>query len=122
MKLKIFSQIFALGLLLQLVACQIPEADMLEGEKQLSSEGVWLAYHETQCADPWGYCNKNPDKLVCVKEHLANIDVTVFEATVTGTTGGPVCMACQCGTGRSFKVRVKSEDVDKVLAIGFKKI
>ncbi|MGV3540851.1 MAG: hypothetical protein ACO1OQ_13640 [Rufibacter sp.] len=121
MKRKIISFLFTLGVLLHFSACDLPPAPAEGGD--LVANAQWLAYPETQCADPWGYCNKSPDKTVCVKEHLENLGVTVLEVTVKGNLGnGVVCEACSCPSGRTFKVKVYAQDVDKVLAVGFKKI
>ncbi|WP_207433853.1 hypothetical protein [Sabulibacter ruber] len=123
MKRKILFQIFALGLLLQFSACQIPESQVGEGDDAFAT-GQWLAYTDTQCADPWGYCNKNPDERVCVKEYVEKQGYTVADITSTPNqeSSGVVCTACNCPSGRVFKVKVAEEDVTKLLAVGFKKI
>jgi len=120
MKRKPVSFLLVVGLCAQLAGCQLSDATVAENPES-GLTGQWLLYHETQCADPWGYCNKDPNKLTCVKEHLANLGVTVLEASVGGQGHEMVCQACQCTTGRIFNVKVNTADVDKVLAAGFKK-
>ncbi|MBA9078493.1 hypothetical protein [Rufibacter quisquiliarum] len=120
MKRKISSLLCVLGMVFSVISCQIP-ASPQEGEGSDASS-QWLAYPETQCADPWGYCNKSGDKTVCVREHLEKLGVDVLAVTVSGSLGdGAVCLACQCASGRIFKVKVNQADVDRVVAIGFKK-
>ncbi|WP_205500627.1 hypothetical protein [Rufibacter psychrotolerans] len=122
MKRKVLFQLFALGLLWQVTACQVTENQLGEGDGPPATS-QWLVYHETQCADPWGYCNKNPDTRVCVREYVENQGYTVADISVTPAPPDfAACEACQCPSGRVFKVRVTEPDVAKLLAVGFKKL
>ncbi|ALI98858.1 hypothetical protein [Rufibacter tibetensis] len=122
MKRKILFQLFALGLFLTFGACQIPSSEAEELEENLSG-GQWLAYSELQCnSNPWGYCNTNPDTKVCVKKYVQDQGYTVLEVTMIPAPNDLItCAACQCPTGRVFKVRVNEADVAKLEAVGFKK-
>ncbi|WP_192822420.1 hypothetical protein [Rufibacter sp. LB8] len=124
MKRKTISFLAMLGLFLSFTACQIPATPEEASEgKGLSTDGQWLSYSETQCADPWGYCNKTPDKRVCVREYVENNGYTVQEISVTEPKDGyGTCLACTCPSGRVFKVKVAEQDVAKLLAVGFKKV
>ncbi|WP_210489941.1 hypothetical protein [Rufibacter aurantiacus] len=121
MKRKILFQIFALGLFLNAVACQMPSEAAEEGGG--ISTGQWLVYSELQCNNnPWGYCNNNPDVKVCVKKYVQDQGLTVLEVGMTPAPADLItCAACSCPTGRTFKVRVAEQDVAKLLAAGFKK-
>lgn len=123
MKRNFLSQLLTGLLFFCFSACQIVDSENAEEEVPLAG-GQWLAYSEVQCGNnPWGYCNTTPDTKVCVKKYVQDRGFTVLEVTLTPAPADMmVCAACQCPTGRTFKVRVQEQDVAKLLAAGFKKV
>ncbi|MBC3539642.1 hypothetical protein ACFSC6_19155 [Rufibacter sediminis] len=122
MKRKTLFQLFALGLMFHLAACQNP-VSATAGEEGNLDGGQWLTYSELQCdSNPWGTCAPASDTNGCVKKYVQDQGFTVLDLTMTPAPADFVsCAACHCPTGRSFKVKVKEADAAKLLAVGFKK-
>jgi len=76
-----------------------------------------LFFNETQCANPWG---NNSEKSI-IKDYLISegvhpIEIYKKQVKPSGTT---VCLACICADGWLVYIKVKSEEIDAALKLGF---
>lgn len=89
------------------------------------SDGVWLTYGMTQCADAW---HDNPDffnnKTGAVKKYLEEKSINVLEVKITtdaACKNGTVCAACICTSCDAAEVLVPATDVAAMEALKFVK-
>jgi len=74
---------------------------------------------QTQCADPWGYGNTNPETIEKLKSYLAKKDITVTNIELQSTGESNVCTACTCSNGFSFHVWADQRYKDTLTREGF---
>ena len=77
-----------------------------------SKKVTWMYYEETYCADRWTYTNSNERLKENARAYLASKGVTVYEMEIFLHAEPEACKACTCKTGRRYKMKVKSSDVE----------
>ena len=79
-------------------------------------------YTETQCSDPWGAGGASADdKRSALEGYLRSNGVEWDSIEVKRYTDSEVfCLACVCGTGFRFYVKVSEEFSQKIAQLGFK--
>lgn len=77
----------------------------------------WVVWFETYCDDPWfNEGNQNG----AIKNYLEVEGVEVFNIQKKiGLIMPQSCSECDCRNGNVFRVRIKEEDTDKAIALGF---
>lgn len=79
---------------------------------------TWMYYEETRCADRWAYTNINQTLKENVIGYLRSKGITAYEMEIFIITEPEACKACTCKTGRRFKLKVKTSDVEKARGEG----
>ncbi len=82
------------------------------------------SYMQTQCADPWPYGNSDTANARNLSTWLINQNINPQSVTLNATSsGGIVCTACNCPTGKIYRVTILPDTAAnrQLILLGFKK-
>lgn len=89
-----------------------------EGESE--SNLISVFYNETQCSDPWGFSNEDPQLIENLEVYFDSLNVTLFEIEIVDLDLQIVCSACDCPSGRRINALVEDDQLDIVTGKGFR--
>ena len=98
-----------------LLLCVVIILTALSCEKENDdSDAILTCYDETECNNPWDRTPEDAETISNVKEYLRSKNINVLDIQITKDGINDFCRACWCRTGRRIKVKIKSEDLEKI--------
>jgi hypothetical protein len=89
-----------------------------------TSQGTWMIYGMTQCADPWQDDAYAKDKPAALKAYLQKQGITVLELKIETNKACSdliACAACACASCLDASVRVEDKDIPAMEKLKFAK-
>ncbi len=93
-------------------------------KKETTSQGTWMIYGMTQCADPWQDADYAKDKTAALKAYLTKQGIKVLELKIETNKACSdlvTCAACVCASCLDASVRVEDKDIPAMEKLKFAK-
>lgn len=74
---------------------------------------------QSQCADPWGYGNTDPETIDRLKHYLTQKNISFSTVHLQSTGEYNTCAACTCSKGFAFHVWTEPRFIDSLTKEGF---